>query len=333
MGLLIACVGAILACIPHGMFYGWIEPKLVCIVIGLAISLSSRHGIKINRIAVYAVAWYCAFMAPSMFLSIDQKMSIIGFPGFFSWCAMSTALCACGFICATREDSASKDMIVRGCMCAGMIMAADSFLQQFGADPLKIGHLPMGRSVGTSGSPIDMAAMFIVLLSYSPNPMLLLGLWGAKSRGAWLAVPVCVLPRGKFEGGIRAALFSMALAAGILGTIKGIEPRDILRRECWNAAIENITAFGSGPATYGYTFIKHRTDPKVLQIHAHNSILDTLSTRGIFGLFGLLALLIAPELAGLWLVCMFNPVSFEVTFVACVLAGLHLRHKDRKEAA
>jgi hypothetical protein len=328
MGLLIACVGAILACIPHGVPYGWTDPKVAAIIIGLAIAINSKERRKPSLLACYAVAWYFAFAIPSFFVTKNLAFSMVGFPGFYSWSAASMALCSCGFICATREPWESRDRIIRACMCAGAIVAAYAFLQQFGADPLNVGEMPQGRSVATIGSPIDMAAMLIVLLTYSRNPLFLIGIWAAHSRGAWLAVPVAALPFGRLETGMRAALFSAALAAGVIGTMRGTEYRDIMRRDCWNSAVQEITSFGSGPATFAYTFTKYRKTDRNTQIHAHNSILDTLSTRGVLGLFGLLALLVAPELAGLWLICMFNPVSFEVVFIACVLAGLHLRRKE-----
>jgi O-antigen ligase len=64
------------------------------------------------------------------------------------------------------------------------------------------------------------------------------------------------------------------------------------------------------------------------QLFAHNAILEAATTKGLFGVIGLLAFLLVPALAGVWVIAMFNPISFEVVYVAAVLAGLHYRRSE-----
>jgi O-antigen ligase len=96
----------------------------------------------------------------------------------------------------------------------------------------------------------------------------------------------------------------------------------------WRIALQSVRPLGTGPATFISTFAKDRSPefaaarPGYLQTHAHNSVLEAASTMGALGVLSLVAFLVAPHMAGLWTVAMFNPISFEVVFIACVLVGL-----------
>jgi O-antigen ligase len=88
----------------------------------------------------------------------------------------------------------------------------------------------------------------------------------------------------------------------------------------WPSVAKKITAIGSGPATL--SALKCWAPEKKVLASAHNSVLEAAATRGLFGVLGLFALLVAPQMAGLWTVAMFNPISFEVVFIACILVGI-----------
>jgi O-antigen ligase len=107
---------------------------------------------------------------------------------------------------------------------------------------------------------------------------------------------------------------------------------DAGRNEIWRFAAKNISVKGSGTNTFWLVY-NTRQDKESEKLknkfslnpaHAHNAILDAVVTRGIFGVVGLIMIFcLLPELAGLWSICMFNPVSFEVVFIGCVLVGLN----------
>jgi hypothetical protein len=67
--------------------------------------------------------------------------------------------------------------------------------------------------------------------------------------------------------------------------------------------------------------------PTYRQAFTHNAIVEAGFCRGIVGLASLWCFFVAPEVAGIWTVLMFNPLAFEVIFLVCVLVGLHRRNK------
>jgi len=218
-------------------------------------------------------------------------------------------------------------------MALGAISAVICLMQVSSGHNILRFQLPAdGRPVGLLGSPIDTGALMVVLLTYQLNPLFLVGALATKSTGAILGAAVAVTPARW-----RIYAFALLSIAGVLGAIYSPSASNVGRRVTWEIALRSASWFGTGPATFRHTFVEYRdrhgyaerfldqgAKKNYTQVHAHNAMLEALSTMGVLGLVGLLALwFAAPELAGLWTVCMFNPVSFEVAFVACVLAGIY----------
>jgi hypothetical protein len=160
----------------------------------------------------------------------------------------------------------------------------------------------------------------------SPNPVYLLGIWGAVSRGSFLGYIVGLVPISW-----RAVAAALLSCAAIAYALQSKNDSDFWRVGTWKTAINGISVSGSGPSTFLAMFKKNepvelrKLRKGYVQAFAHNSILEALCSLGILGLLGLAVFLYFPRMAGMWVVSMLNPISFEVVFVACVLAGVTYR--------
>jgi O-antigen ligase len=270
--------------------------------------------------------WTCWF--PAFITTIDYPSSIIGayqVPGGLLAAAFSGGLLAAGlgamaYCLAYGMPAAGRRWVI----AAGWVAAIHALVQVAGWDHT-IRGLPDGnRAIAMVGSPTDLGALFVVLLVAQRNPLFLIGLWATGSRGAWLGAAVSLLP-------VRLRPLGFVLAAGVslFGVLHGSSLSDRFRVEIWRTAVQDFHWLGTGPATFGRSFLYYRTigtedefSARRATFHAHNSVLEAAVTRGIPGLLGLLAFLVAPQMAGLWLILMFNPVSPDILFVACVVAGM-----------
>ncbi len=317
-GLAFASLGAILAFNRGGVFiHGMTDARLVCMVAGI-LPAAHFHKWRDSKF-MFPVVAYGLCMVPALFVTRSWQISLFGHPGVYSGSVLTFLLCAMGLLIAEQLEE-GRDLVRNTILAAGSATVLVCLAQRaVGFDPFRIGTFD-GRAVGFLGSPIDIGALLVVLLTFAPLglPIYAAGLWAAASRGAWVAALVALTPRR-----FRVAAFVLATVVGISCMYLRPTNSDAGRVLIWNNA--PLSLMGSGPATFNLTFPRGIFVPSegiLNPAHAHNSVIDTLSTKGVFGLMGLLALLWAPELAGLWTICMFNPVSFEVTFIACVLAGL-----------
>ena len=321
LGLGIASVAAILAWSRVGFSFGFTDPKILLIGAGVMIAWYFKTGRDAPPRLKKAVVLYSICFLASLVFTRDLSISLFGVKGIFSGSLLTAAMCVSGVVLASKVEK--PDVLKKVILCAGAFAAVHGLAQHFGADPFRIGPLPENGAVGMIGSRIDFGAMMVAMFTVSHNPLYLLGLWSSHSRGAWLGAAVAIIPI-KY----RVIGFILASAATMSLTFYSKAPKDILRVEVWKVAVHSATVQGTGPATFLYTFAENRsktvTDlaPHYLQAHAHNQILEAVSTRGLLGLLGLLSFLVAPSMTGLWTIGMFNPISFEVVFVACVLVGL-----------
>ena len=320
--LAFASVAAVLAYWGAPFAFGWTEPRLICMLLGVVAAWQWRTRRPANLTLCTAVAIYAVSFLLSLAVSRSLPLSLVGYPGVFSGGLLTGVLCAAGLILASKvDDDAHAGMITKAIMCAGVVSSVHALLQVAGVDPMRIG-IPLGRATAMLGSHVDLGALLVVLLCYSRNPIFIAGILATHSRGAMLAIPVALAPAR-----YRVPAFVLCAAIGLLGVWRSSDLRDSGRVDMWRVATESCSVLGSGPATFYATYEHDKAKGEWRrQAFAHNSVLEAYSTRGLLGLICLAAFLVAPQLAGLWTVCMFNPVSFEVVFVACVLVGLSRRH-------
>ena len=335
-GLALASVGAILAWTRGSAFtYGFTDPKVVLIILGVVIASYWRPTrCRVDKIFILAVLLYGICMIIPTLGSVNPKMSLCGFPGVFSCSVLTFLMCASGLLLSNNLSVESGKILKKVIMFSGVLTAIECLLQISGADPFRFGPLPSGHAVGFLGSRIDAGALMVVLLTFSFNPLFILGILASGSRGALLALVVAWTPK-KF----RVISFVIVSAVSIFMTFRSPLMTDVGRVEIWKTAVHNISFQGTGPATFFFTFNSRDRDtafskitPGYQQAFAHNSVLEALTTKGIFGALSLIAFFSAPEMAGLWTICMFNPVSFEVIFIACVLMGI-ARRKETGDLA
>lgn len=314
-GLLVAVVSALLLHTRGGLLVnGFTDPKIIAMTSGIVAAWYWMDGRTNKPRLVHAATAYVAGIIPSFLASKNYMLSIFGYPGVYSGGILTTGLCASGAILADRLDEKRKETVRKVILSCGTMIAILLVAQKMGRDPFRF-PTPGGNATGIYGSIIDSGALMVTMLSASFNPLYLAGIWATGTRGAWLGAIVSAFPIR-----FRAYAFIAATISGIAYTSIGGGDSDADRRAIWSRATSNISFIGTGPATFhlfGGDAIKiTRT------VSAHNSVLEAASTRGIFGLLGLLAILVAPQMAGLWTMCMFQPISFEVVFIACVLVGI-----------
>lgn len=320
-GLLVAVLAAFFAHTRGGLFiHGFTDPKIVLLTTGIVAAWYWREG-AIRTPALYRAAIaYGASIVPSLVFTKSPVLSLFGASGIYSGSVLTTGLCASGALLADRLDDDRRDTLRRVILASAALVSILCVAQVFHRDPLRW-PLFGGHPVGVHGSAIDSAAILVVALSASLNPIYLLGVWATGVKSAWAGAVVALLPV-HFRVWAFCALTVVGMAYCV--STPGTANQD--RARIWAGALKSASWLGSGPATFVLLDKDYVRGTKTVQ--AHNSVFEALATRGVFGVLGLFALLAFPQMAGLWTVCAFQGVSFEVVFIACVLMGL-----NRKEEA
>ncbi len=314
-GLLAAVLAALFAHTRGGLFiYGFTDPKIILITVGVVAAWYWREGESEHPELYHAAIAYGACIVPSFLATMSMPMSIFGHPGLYSGGVFAGGLCASGAVLSDRLSDNHKNTIRKVILASGAMIAILLVAQSMRHDPFRW-PIYGGRPVGLHGSAIDSSALMVTLLSVSANPLYLIGAWVSGIRGAWLGAVVALVPQR-----FRIVAFIAATFCGMTYNCITTSPSNWERAAIWRGAIHNVSWLGSGPATFA--LINDTAAKGYATANAHNSILEAAATRGVFGVLGLLALLAAPQMAGLWTVCMFNPVSFEIIFLACVLVGI-----------
>lgn len=322
-GLLVAVVGAVFAFTREGFARPFTDFKILVMVAGVVVAWYWREG-KQDKFLTRASLWYGLFLLPPLMLSKSPWMSLFGFPGVYYGSALTAALCISGLLLASRLNQRQRDIMRRVIYSSCVLLALVCLAQASGRDPFR---WPMGRGdrvVGLLGSPIDSGAMLLAAWSLHKNPIYL-GAMCFTGRGPILGAAVAMLPVR-----LRTYGFILATIGGMVYTANSPEWSDRVRVGIWKTAAASESWIGAGPANFSHFVKQHIGTTSVwggntYTAHSHNAVLEAWATRGVFGLMGLAVLLLAPEMAGIYTVTMFNPVSFEVIFIACVLVGLRKR--------
>jgi hypothetical protein len=324
-GLLLASIGAIFAWARGGYPHPFTDLRIMAMVIGVTMAWFFREGKSRNRDLLVAAVIYAAGMVPSLIFTQDLGTSLFGFPHIWYGSVLTGVLCLTGMLLANRLCDCKADMLRKAILGSGAILAVLCLAQAFQRDPFMFPMGRGGRVMGVLGNCADMGALLVAMFCCHKNPLYLVAAMFT-GRGPMLGMAVAMFPVK-----IRPAAFIVASMFAMTLTPFSREYSDIVRTKLWKVGVSSFSLVGTGPANFSAAVKRQLGTPgadpsgKVSSPHAHNAIFDTMATKGVFGMVGLLAFLVAPEMAGLWTLSMFNPISFEVVFIACILVGLSRR--------
>lgn len=323
-GLLIAVLGAYLAWV-SGYIFHFPDLRFPIICAGV---IAAWHKYKPGRLdfgLLKAAAIYCACLVPPLLFSSDKATGIVGFHGTYTGSLLYGVLCGSGAILAASLCCEDAKRLTNAVMVMGAILGVLCFMQGLNHDPLAMPKNSRNYAIGMLGSSIDSGAMLVMLWGVKKNPIFLAGAIFT-GRGSLLGLAVSSIPvRYRAYGCILATIVGMSLV------VVSKDPGDMVRKTIWGTAASSKSWLGEGPGNFNGLVRKTlgsfsaASGNREFTTRAHNSVLEAWATCGIFGLIGLMAFLVAPEMAGLWTMSMFNPISFEVIFVACLMAGLRRR--------
>lgn len=313
-GLLVAVLAALFAHTREGLFiYGFTDPRIIFITVGVVIAWYWKSG-RLRPDLKRSVITYGVCQLPSLIMVKDWATALFGYRGLYSGGLLATGLCGSGVLLASALGKEQKETLRRVILASGVLLSFLCAAQYLGRDPLRW-PLFGGGAPGLHGSTIDTGALLVSMFSISHNPIYLLGLWATHRRAVWSGAAVALAPIR-----LRVYVFILVTVVGMTYSLSSSKASDQDRTAIWTRAAAAVSWLGTGPATFAVHDVKPAIATRTA--HAHNSIMDAAVTKGVFGVLGLFALLIAPQMAGLWTVCMFQPVSFEIIFLACVLVGL-----------
>lgn len=336
LGLLLAIVAGGLLVAP-AMAEPYNLPKLAALAVGAAIAWfgAIRDGAASTPIDAPIAALFVS-AAASTCVSADPAASVLGmYPQQF-YGLLPLALCAALYYAAASwRDRDAADRVGTALVATGAAMSAFAIVQRI-ADRTIVADvdLPVGHRVSsTIGSPVMFGAFLVLMLPFalreaferktalgkSAVTAMLVALALTLTRGAWasaaLACALYALAAGRVRptrrhwrwlaGGLLAAAIPLYLV-----TVKWMSKSasDSMRVEMLKIAKPAIAArpwLGWGPDAYMIPFRRYKTDrwvalshqTSVMQASAHNDLLESLITTGVFGFAAYAWLLVALFLA------------------------------------
>lgn len=260
----------------------------------------------------------------SFAFSTDHFLSFVGRYQMYSLGLLPLALLAAFFYAAVRGGQADSPLpLMKLCAAIAVLMGLHALFQAVGVEPIAHmpRKFPNGRAVGTLGNPAYfgacMAALFPVALGLAldkDGKDRLLGALGAAaaaagmfasgSRGAFLGAAAGAAvylwlsgrlsaPRARRLWAAAAVLLLLAGAVAAL-RLRKVAASDSARLAMWSSALgaaRRAPWLGSGPDTFEALLRRSRSDdfirvlgPNAGQAHAHNDLLQALTTMGLAGL-------------------------------------------------
>ena len=316
-GLLASVLAALFLFVRDGyMLHGFTDPKIIVMTCGMMSAWYWRDGKTRTMSLSIACLVYLACLIPSSVVTRNVGLTLFGFPGIYSCGLLATCLCISGVLIADRLSDEGRETIRRVILSSASAISILCLAQHYGHDPFRW-PLMSGGAAGLSGSKVDTGALLVAAFSVSVNPLYLAGIWATKSRGAMLGASVALLPVR-----FRAWAFVLASAVGMIAASRNPTANDQARMKIWRDTASHASFLGSGPATVPLLISSPNANLGLVTANAHNVVIEAAATRGLPGVLGLLSVLVAPVMAGMWTIAMFNPISFEIVFLACVLVGL-----------
>lgn len=265
-----------------------------------------------------------AVLLASFAFSSDRFLSFVGRYQMYSLGLLPLGVLAAFYYAAVRSGQPEAPRpLLRLCAAVSVAMGLHALLQAAGVEPIAYmpRKFPDGRAVGTLGNPAYLGACLTALLPLALGLALdkegedrVLGWLGAAgaaagmlasgSRGAFLGaaagavVYLWLSGRLRTPGGRRlwASALALLLAAGVAASLRlrRVSASDSARLAMWDTALRAVPArpwLGAGPDTFEALLRRSRTDdfiravgPVAGQAHAHNDLLQALTTTGAAGL-------------------------------------------------
>jgi hypothetical protein len=282
-------------------------PKITIVILGLAVA-AYRKDFYVSRRGLFLFAMLTA----SALLSVDPYLSVFG-----EWNDWSRGLGACAVYLLLSAQECPTTCV----WYASAVLALLAVYQRLHGHP---------RAITTIGSPTDLGMLLAMAFPGAGyfTPLIGAGLWATGSRGAWLGAACGFTSRYN-----RRLAWALAIV-GFAVSLRSHASKDLARVALWDSAAQAAIQhplLGTGPDTFGLSFHAYRTtafdanmNAVAVQVHAHNDIMQALTTTGILGLLAYLVfvwpLLTSPALFALFINAKFNLPSFEVLCAAALLA-------------
>lgn len=299
-------------------------PKLVALSAGvlLAWALIALKGAPARSTPLDRPLAACAaVLLASAAFSSDPYLSVLGRYQMYSLGLLPLALFAAFFYAAVRSGQAEAPLpLMKLCAVVTIAMGLHAMFQAAGVEPIAYmpRKFPDGRAVGTLGNPAYfgacLAALFPPALGLALGKDRVLGWLAAGaaaagmvasgSRGAFLGAAAGAAvylwssgrlssPRARRLWAAAAVLLLLAGAAAVL-RLRRVAASDSARLAMWDSALRAVPSapwLGSGPDTFEALLRRGRTDdfiralgPVAGQAHAHNDLIQALTTTGAAGL-------------------------------------------------
>lgn len=306
----------------------YILSKLVYIALILAVVPAMRRKTPLDGAALF----YLGACAVATVTSTDPIVSTLGMYGSYHGALLPTLILLLVF----WNPGPRKHWVYAGAGCALFVGLQAA--------------LGVVRPWGTMGSPVFSGATMAVVAPLCPPVvagLLLTACLATASRGALLACLVGLSIRYHKKISPRIVALGLALMAAGLVVRGASGPADRGRVLAWKMGLigyaENRLT-GTGPATFWYTVHRRRTrewaehyNNGVTQDHAHNHIIEALSTKGSLGALALAYLFIVAcwtlrrdpvglgVLGAAFMAGFFNPVGWGTQVVVAGAVGVRMR--------
>ncbi|MBI3564734.1 MAG: O-antigen ligase family protein [Elusimicrobia bacterium] len=383
-GLLLAIAGGQLAVAP-AFAEAYTLPKLFFLALGAAVAwagLAGRGARSTGLDRPVAALWLAMLAATAV--SVDPAASALGMHPQQFYGLLPLALVAALYYAAAAAGAEGEEPVADAFILLAAALAAFAVAQRAAGRPILTGEpLPEGyRVTSTIGNPVMLGGCLAFLLPFvlrgalGPRPrvprallpLVVVGLALTWARGAWASAELACGLYLVFDGRVRvdarrARALGLACAVAAAPAYLLLQRRlakgdsDSMRVEMLKAAPPMLAErpwLGWGPDTYMIPFRRHKTDrwvkvshaTFVLQLSAHDDLLQAAVTLGLPGLAAYLWLLAAaaaafrrrlsaPDagfaaaaaagLAGLFLQAKVNPVTPSTLALAAIATGLALR--------
>lgn len=299
-------------------------PKFVALSAGallgwalIALKCAPRRDTPLDR----PLAACAAVVVASAAFSSDPFLSVLGRYQMYSLGLLPLALFAAFFYAAVRSGQAEAPLpLMKLCAAISVLMGLHAMFQAVGVEPIAYmpRKFPDGRAVGTLGNPAYfgacLAALFPLTLGLALGKDRVLGwlaagaagagMFASGSRGAFLGAAagaaVYLWLSGRLSSARARRLWAAAavllLIAGAVAVLRlrRVAASDSARLAMWDTALRAVPSapwLGSGPDTFEALLRRSRSDdfiralgPVAGQAHAHNDLIQALTTTGAAGL-------------------------------------------------
>lgn len=334
----------------------FVQPKMIASV-AILLSLWGRETSTRN---ILPVSLFLIVAAIATALSVDPWTSLFGHYRAPYYGLVEIAMVSIIYLRSRGTPDISPTLIIGGAMAGSMAIfqavGGESFLHG-------ISHLPSGRAVGFTGSPVFLGAVlvpcFIAAWDRLRNmgkdarvPMvsfalalIIGGIVSAQARGAVVA---CAAAVWAYETSGRRRWAGVFAIAALLGAYIFFVPilNNRERAELFRMSISSFGDypwFGWGPDNFILAFRNHRTLEYISILHssywgqpsAHSDLGQILSTMGILGLSAYLWLAVSVAraargafaiacLVGVWIQAQVNPIPIELSVILAMILGQNI---------